>query len=240
MRVARTSKILSPPQSWEELSYGHAYRQALELQLEPWWPKLFGFHLMKLGRLSSAINTKQCLISHHFNVSSSGPDIQVYADSFQLPFLDKTIDACLMANTLSYSEDPHRILREVDRVLIDDGWLIISGFNPFSIVGASKLLPFIRNRHPYCCRVFSKMRMIDWLSLLNYEVLYHSHFQVVPWGPQGNSLLSAHIPAIGCQTLIIARKRTIPLTPNPLLTFQKRFRVNRGAVGATKNMHNND
>ncbi|WP_159565001.1 class I SAM-dependent methyltransferase [Budvicia diplopodorum] len=240
MNVARTSKILSPPLSWDELSHGHAYHQALELQLEPWWPKLFGFHLMKLGRLSASVNTEQCLISHHFNVSSSGSDIQVYADNFQLPFIDKTIDACLLANTLSYSEDPHRVLREVDRVLIDDGWLIISGFNPFSIVGAGKLIPFIRNKHPYCCRVFSKMRMIDWLSLLNYEVLYQSHFQVVPWGPEGHSLLSAHIPAVGCQTLIIARKRTIPLTLNPLLTFQKRFRVNRGAVGATKKMHNND
>jgi hypothetical protein len=27
-------------------------------------------------------------------------------------------------------QDPHRLLREVDRVLIDDGWLILSGFNP--------------------------------------------------------------------------------------------------------------
>lgn len=240
MRDTRTSKILSPPSSWDELSCGHAYHQALELQLEPWWPKLFGFHLMKLGMLSSALNTKQCLISHHFNVSSSGSDIQVYADSFQLPFMDKTIDACLMANTLCYSENPHRILREVDRVLIDDGWLIISGFNPFSIVGASKLIPFIRNNYPYCGQIFSKMRMIDWLSLLNYEVLHHSHFQVVPWGSQEYSLLSAHIPAIGCQTLIIARKRTIPLTQNPFLTFQKRVRVNCGAVGATKNMHNKD
>lgn len=238
MRAARTSKILSPPSSWNELSYGNSYRHALEKQLEPWWPKLFGFHLMKLGRLSALLDTQSCMISHHFNVAPSGSDIQVYADSFQLPFIDKTIDGCLLANTLSYSEDPHRILREVDRVLIDDGWLIISGFNPFSIVGGMKLVPWIRNRHPYCCRVFSKMRMIDWLSLLNYEVLHHSHFQVVPWGPQGRSLLSAHIPAVGCQTLIIARKRTIPLTPNPLLTFQKRFRVSRGAVGATKDMHN--
>lgn len=28
------------------------------------------------------------------------------------------------------SADPHRLLREADRVLIDDGWLILSGFNP--------------------------------------------------------------------------------------------------------------
>ncbi|AKJ42836.1 class I SAM-dependent methyltransferase [Pragia fontium] len=239
MRAARTDKIIAPPASWDELSHGGAYRIALEQQLEPWWPKLFGFHLLKLGNLSAAINTEKCQIAHHINVSASGEQIDIYADNLQLPFIDKTLDACLLANTLAYSEDPHGILREVDRILIDDGWLIISGFNPFSFVGIGKMVPMVRKKHPYASRMFSKMRMIDWLSLLNYEVLYHSQFQSVPWGAQ-NGFLSTHIPAFGCQSLIIARKRTIPLTLNPLLSFKKRFRVRSGAVGATKNMPNGD
>ncbi len=45
-----------------------------------------------------------------------------------------------MTHCLAYSHDPHWLLREVDRVLIDDGWLIISGFNPFSLLGMAKLV----------------------------------------------------------------------------------------------------
>ncbi|MBK5145454.1 class I SAM-dependent methyltransferase [Budviciaceae bacterium BWR-B9] len=240
MRAARIEKIVTSPASWNELSYGNSYRHALEQQLDLWWPKLFGLHLLKLGNLSAEIDTSKCQIAHHVNASESGNNIQVYADSLDLPFLDKSLDACLLADTLAYSEDPHRILREVDRVLVDDGWLIVSGFNPFSLVGVGKLIPLIRKKHPYTSRMFTRMRMIDWLSLLNYEVLYHVSFQNIPWNGPCGGFFSSHIPAFGCQTLIVARKRTIPLTLNPLSAFKKRFRVRSGAVGATKNMHNSD
>lgn len=241
MRHARTEKIIAPPTSWDELSHGNNYRIALEQQLEPWWPKLFGFHLLKLGNLSTAVNCEKCQIPHHINVASSGSNIDIYADSLQLPFFDKMLDACLLANTLAYSEDPHRILREVDRVLIDDGWLIISGFNLFSYVGVGKFIPVIRKKHPYVSRMFTGIRMIDWLSLLNYEVLCHSQFQTNPRSAKKGGFFNLHIPAFGCQTLIIARKRTIPLTLNPLSAFKKGFRIRRpGAVSATRNISNND
>ena len=56
-------------------------------------------------------------------------------EAAQLPFLDKSADVCVLAHNLGYSSDPHRLLREADRVLIEDGWLIISGFNPLSLLG---------------------------------------------------------------------------------------------------------
>ncbi|GKX57050.1 hypothetical protein SOASR030_31620 [Leminorella grimontii] len=239
MRAARIEKIVAPPASWDELSCGGALLSALEQQLEPWWQKLFGFHLLKLGELSVNVNTARCQIAHHIHAASKGSDLHVYADSLQLPFLNKSIDACLLANTLAYSEDPHQVLREVDRVLIDDGWLIISGFNPISAVGVGKLVPLVRQRHPYTSRMFTNMRLMDWLSLLNYEVLSHSHFQPLPWTPSvcrpGMSF-----PILGCQSLIVARKRTIPLTINPVSLFRKRFKVRPGALGATKNIYRGD
>lgn len=186
--------------------------------------------------MSVGVNTTRCQISHHIHAASTGDNVNVYADSFQLPFLNKSIDACLLANTLAYSEDPHRVLREVDRVLIDDGWLIISGFNPVSVVGAGKLVPVLRHRHPYSSRLFTNMRLMDWLSLLNYEVLLHRHFQPLPCSTSfGRAGLA--FPIVGCQSLIVARKRTVPLTINPISLFRKRFKVRPGALGATKNIH---
>ena len=75
------------------------------------------------------------------------------------------------------------MLREADRVLIDDGWLVISGFNPLSLMGLRKLVPVLRRTPPYNSRMFTMMRQLDWLSLLNFEVLSYGGFQVLP-GPE--------------------------------------------------------
>lgn len=69
----------------------------------------------------------------------------VQADPLHLPFADKSVDVCLLAHTLPWCTDPHRLLREADRVLIDDGWLVISGFNPISLMGLRKLVLIAQN-----------------------------------------------------------------------------------------------
>lgn len=150
-----------------------------------------------------------------------------------LPFAEKSVDACLLANTLPWCSDPHRLLREADRVLIDDGWLILSGFNPMSLMGLRKLVPVIRRKPPYNSRMFTFTRQLDWLSLLNFEVMYHSGFQVIPWTQQGGKMLTTHFPALGCMQLIVARKRTIPLTLNPMKQSKAKSPI-RQAVGATR------
>ncbi|RIH11871.1 SAM-dependent methyltransferase, partial [Shigella dysenteriae] len=64
-------------------------------------------------------------------------------------------------------------------------------------------------------------------------VLHASRFHVLPWNKHGGKLLNAHIPALGCLQLIVARKRTIPLTLNPMKQSKNKPRI-RQAVGATR------
>jgi len=233
MKPARISQTAPSPNRWSELPRGEYYREALEHQLKPWLAKMYGFHLLKIGNLSAEINTDACAISHQVNVSLSGEPIQVKADPLHLPFAEKSIDACLLAHTLPWCQDPHQLLREADRVLIDDGWLIITGFNPLSLMGLRKLVPFMRKRPPSNSRMFTLMRQMDWLTLLNFEVMHYSRFQVLPWTRQGGKLLSTHLPALGCLQVIVARKRTLPLTLNPMKQ-SKAKRPIRQAVGATR------
>lgn len=114
-------------------------------------------------------------------------------------FADKSVDVCLLAHTLPWCTDPHRLLREADRVLIDDGWLVISGFNPLSLMGLRKLVPVLRKTPPYNSRMFTLMRQLDWLSLLNFEVLHYSRFHVLPWKKQGAAFKYAY-PGAGLFT----------------------------------------
>lgn len=233
MKPAKKPQIVAAPEGWAGIPRGEYYREALEQQLKPWFAKMYGFHLLKIGNLSAEINSEACAISHQVNVSRQGHPVQVQADPLSLPFAEKSVDACLIAHTLPWCPDPHRLLREADRVLIDDGWLVISGFNPLSLLGIRKLVPLLRSRSPANSRMFTLMRQLDWLSLLNFEVLHYGRFHVLPWTKQGGRMLSTHLPALGCLQLIVARKRTIPLILNPMKQRKAKTQL-RPAVGATR------
>ena len=218
------------------MPWGESLRDALTHHLQPCLGKLYGFHLLKIGNLSAEIDTQACAISHQVSVGAAGEEIQVIADPMHLAFEAKSVDACLLAHTLSWSQDPHRILREVDRVLIDDGWMIITGFNPLSLLGLGKLIPGLHRRAPWSARMFSQMRLLDWLSLLNYEVVYRSSFQVVPGNRQGGGMMSRHVPALGCLNIVVARKRTLPLTMTPAKKLTGKVKLH-ATVNATRQRH---
>jgi len=231
MKPAKTRQFRQIPESWSQIPCGEFYRDALSHHLRPCLGKLYGFHLLKIGSLSAEIDTECCAISHQVNVGLGGGSLQVRGDPLSLPFESKSVDACLLAHTLAWSSDPHRILREVERVLIDDGWMIISGFNLFSVLGIGKLIPGLHRRVPWNSRMFTQMRLLDWLSLLNYEVMQRTRFQVLPWNRQGGRMISTHLPALGCLNLIVARKRTFPLTRNPAKKSASKRQLQ--AVGVT-------
>ena len=58
-------------------------------------------------------------------------------DSVALPFPAASLDLVLMPHTLEHSPDPHQTLREVERVLVPEGRVVITGFNPDQPVGLS-------------------------------------------------------------------------------------------------------
>lgn len=236
MKPARSCKTLNAPYDWSQLPWGEYYRQTLEQQLSVWLGRLFGFHLLKIGNIAAGINTEECAISHQVNVTEQLTLAQVVASPLHLPFAAKSVDACLLLHSLAWCADPHRMLREADRVLIDDGWLIISGFNPFSIAGAGRMLPVLRRRPPYNSRMFSLTRQLDWLALLNFQVLHSACSHVLPWVRLGGKFPGAHLPALGCLQLIVARKRTIPLMPVPRARRSARVGL-RQVAGANHQRH---
>jgi SAM-dependent methyltransferase len=86
-----------------------------------------------------------------------------------------SIDVVLLPHVLEIHDDPHGVLREVNRVLRSDGHVIILGFNPVSLWGLRHILSR-RRFPPEIQRVISEHRLRDWLRLLNFSV-GHSSFQ---------------------------------------------------------------
>lgn len=130
---------------------------------------IFGFNALQLGLLEHDL-LRASRIPHHFR-AGLGAHVAVRADVSHLPIASQTVDLLLLPHALEFSEHPHQILREAERVLIPEGQLIISGFNPFSLWGLRKVMSYNAPGYPWHGRFFSLMRIKDWLALLGFEVI---------------------------------------------------------------------
>ncbi|EKO3973152.1 class I SAM-dependent methyltransferase [Vibrio fluvialis] len=219
MKPARSEKKLEKPHSWSQLKNGQWVSESIQTRLDEWCPKLFGYHMLKLGGLSCELVSCNCNIQHQVQLDIQNPLHNVIADAYDLPFLEKSIDAVIVAHQLDYCNDPHRILREVDRVLIDDGYIIVTGFNPISLTGLASLMPWRKHNLPWSGRMFTPSRIKDWLGVLNYQVIECDQYALFPmqkyrplWTWLENSLGECCAP-FGSLYFIVARKRTHPLKP---------------------------
>ncbi len=87
-----------------------------------------------------------------------------------LPVVSDSIDLVIMPHVLEFNANPHQILREVYRVLIPEGHVVISGFNPFSLWGLHRYFASSRNEFPWNGHFIALPRLKDWLKLLNFEM----------------------------------------------------------------------
>lgn len=205
---AKAAKPFLQPNSWNDLPQGERYCHALSKAFAPWLPKILGYQILKLGALSGEITTHlpmrhQMIVNEKItpNLAAlcSQNDSVIQTKLTELPFIQQEINAVFLANTLNFVQDPHQILREAHRVLTDDGWIFISIFNPLSP------LIFKRKLGGYSLRHYPAWRIVDWLALLNFDVIEKRHL----------SIKHSHATIFSPLTVIIAQKRTYPLTLNP-------------------------
>jgi SAM-dependent methyltransferase len=102
---------------------------------------------------------------------SSAPIVVVH-DFAELPFASQSLDLVVLPHVLEFAEEPHQILREVERVLIPEGQVIVTGFNPASLWGMRQAAGRLTGAHflPQNGEFISLPRLKDWLKLLNMEV----------------------------------------------------------------------
>ena len=130
-------------------------------------PDIFGFHAIQLG-MPDVDLLRENRITHKLRVARGGAD--VFANCHELPFATQSIDLAVLPHVLEFAEEPHAILREVDRVMMPEGRLLIVGFNPWSLWGLRSALGFSRDQHPWNGRFLSLLRVKDWLALLGFDV----------------------------------------------------------------------
>ena len=143
---------------------------------------IFGYHGLQLGtpEIDSLRDSRisHCWVAHtHVDTAPELLKVNLYLDSVALPFADQSLDLVVLPHALELSSDPHATLREVERVLVPEGRVVISGFNPLSLWGQSQ-----RRAHWYARLGINRFflpqqvdfigywRLRDWLRLLSFEV----------------------------------------------------------------------
>lgn len=100
----------------------------------------------------------------------------VRAEPEFLPFDRESMDLVVLPHILETSSNPHQVLREVDRILMPEGRVVISGFNPWSLWGLRQRTPFLKPwLPPEVNQQVSLSRLKDWFKLLSFEIEF-GHF----------------------------------------------------------------
>lgn len=103
--------------------------------------------------------------------------VDLLSEPVALPFPAASLDLLVLPHTLELSTDPHAALREVERVLVPEGRVVISGLNPTSLWGLRQRRARLYQRLgkgtlylPDVGEFIGYRRLRDWLRLLNFEV----------------------------------------------------------------------
>ena len=193
---------------------------------------LFGFNAVQMGCLQMDLLRNSRIPNRYksseFAVTSFADkafdhDLSC-CDDF-LPFAEMSLDLLLLPHRLEFSERPHQTLREAARVMMPEGHLLISGFNPLSAWGAtSGLNKLLLNQvtYPWNGKFIGLTRLKDWLALLGFEVIsVEMCCHVPPFEQSAWRKRFAFMDKVGercCARLggvyfIVAKKRVVGMTP---------------------------
>ncbi len=157
-----------PAQDWFESPLGSYLLACEQSYFDDEVADVFGFNAIQLGMARhDFLRANRMPMRCHIGREGA---VRVRADHEQLPILGSCADLVIMPHVLEFSDNPHQILREVTRILMPEGHLIISGFNPWSLWGARRWIGKDRHEFPWNGQFIALPRLKDWLALLGIEV----------------------------------------------------------------------
>ena len=142
--------------AWEQAQYDNAVDD------------VFGFHAVQVG-LPGVDFLRESRVPLRIHAGQERGCTLICAAT-QLPLASHSMDLVVLPHVLEFSEHPHQILREAERVLRPEGQIVISGFNPLSLWGMKRLLGVTFGRSdsaefPWRGRFIGLLRLKDWLAL---------------------------------------------------------------------------
>jgi SAM-dependent methyltransferase len=129
---------------------------------------VFGFNAIQFG-LPEYDFMRTNRMPFHCVAGRDGP-VDLRSDLGALPIQTATADLVVMPHTLEFSSNPHQVLREVARILMPEGHVVISGFNPWSLWGVRRQGAGAGRQVPWTGQFINLPRIKDWMALLGIEL----------------------------------------------------------------------
>ncbi|MEM7401178.1 MAG: methyltransferase domain-containing protein [Pseudomonadota bacterium] len=220
-----SAKYAQQLQDWYATPAGQILYNELVETLNNLLPSLFGYHALQIGGLADELDLiSSSTIGQKIYMTLNSKRGSLASSPLALPFSQDTLDLIVLPHTLDFSPDPHQVLREVHRVLISEGHMVLVGFNPLSMLGLSKLFFARSQRAPWAGHFYSTRRLKDWMSLLDFKVINIEHVGMRP--PIQNArfqqrmqfltkLQQIGLGGLGSLQIFVAKKRELTLTPMP-------------------------
>jgi SAM-dependent methyltransferase len=165
---------------WFNTAAGQYLLQWERAQLDLAVADVFGYHALQLGLpqieglQANRMPHQWLAVAHPGDTSAS---VALVMDFSALPFAENSLDLLVLPHTLEFSSDPHATLREVARVLVPEGRVVICGMNPTSLWGWRQRRARAYQRFglgslylPDGGDFIGYWRLRDWLRLLSFEV----------------------------------------------------------------------
>lgn len=228
-------------QNWYATSLGKRFSQSEQHILEKYLPDLFGYYLLQCGcpevkaektagnwLKSSRVSSQFCM-DYHINQG-----VSCQADLPHLPMKSDSLDIVVLPHVLEFSTEPHQVLREVERVLIAEGHVVILGFNPWSMWNLFRVFHIWKKPSPWNASFLAASRVMDWLALLGFDVVQRQgYFYQLPIQNEKISKNMRFLDKLGHRMwsnlgagyVLVARKRVETLTP-----IRPRWRSQRQVV----------
>ncbi|MCB5187324.1 class I SAM-dependent methyltransferase [Methylobacillus caricis] len=201
-------------EQWLATPLGKYLQEQEQLLFDEAVHDIFGFNAMQFGMLElNLLQNSRIPYKFHASVSSGA----VQCESHKLPLPENTLDLVVMPHTLDFSEHPHQTLREAARVMVPEGHIVISGFNPLSTWGIRRLASE-NGTYPWDANFLSLMRIKDWLALLDFEIVdsrmtcHMPPFKSASWLGRYSMVerLGARLwPMMGGVYFVVAKKRVL-------------------------------
>ena len=129
---------------------------------------VFGFRAVQIG-LPEVNFLRQNRISYRFTLALE-PGAALAADPLQIPLASQSLDLVVLPHVLEGHPNPHDVLREVERVLMPEGQVVISGFNTASLWRVRQLFAPRHNGAPWDAKFIGLLRLREWLRVLGFEL----------------------------------------------------------------------
>ena len=225
---------------WSESPYGRKFLSVEATHTEDALKRIVGPCVLQVGDLLDtqqlqALDLPQWLIVNNYCPNSTSARTQfntegssIIADAAFLPFDADCMSSVILPHVLEGHKLPHQVLREAYRVLRPEGHLLLTGFNPFSLLGLQR---YISNQAAYKGSYYTVKRVRDWLQLLGFEVRASAMYQYSPLlkGERSsaalnflNSIGNRWLPMLGGGYMISARKREIGMNLVGRVRFSKK------------------